>query len=88
MAEGGDLLNRCTVKSCTGGSNPPLSAIAFHRLLIEDSVHLLWCPRSSFTKARNGIEVLVCGFAADEWFWIFVVVLLYVVPDGGLQFFA
>ena len=27
MAEGGGLLNRCTVKSCTGGSNPPLSAI-------------------------------------------------------------
>ena len=26
MAEGGGLLNRCTVKSCTGGSNPPLSA--------------------------------------------------------------
>ena len=25
-AEGGGLLNRCTVKSCTGGSNPPLSA--------------------------------------------------------------
>jgi hypothetical protein len=27
VAEGGGLLNRCTVKSCTGGSNPPLSAI-------------------------------------------------------------
>ena len=27
MAEGGGLLNRCTVKSRTGGSNPPLSAI-------------------------------------------------------------
>jgi hypothetical protein len=26
VAEGGGLLNRCTVKSCTGGSNPPLSA--------------------------------------------------------------
>ena len=26
MAEGGGLLNRCTVKSRTGGSNPPLSA--------------------------------------------------------------
>ncbi len=29
VAEGGGLLNRCTVKSCTGGSNPPLSAIAW-----------------------------------------------------------
>jgi hypothetical protein len=27
VAEGGGLLNRCTVKSRTGGSNPPLSAI-------------------------------------------------------------
>src|SRR5580658_11256253 len=31
VAEGGGLLNRCTVKSCTGGSNPPLSAIACSR---------------------------------------------------------
>ena len=31
VAEGGGLLNRCTVKSCTGGSNPPLSA----RLIIH-----------------------------------------------------
>ncbi len=27
MAEGGGLLNRYTVKSCIGGSNPPLSAM-------------------------------------------------------------
>ena len=33
VAEGGGLLNRCTVKSCTGGSNPPLSAIARSRHL-------------------------------------------------------
>ena len=26
VAEGGGLLNRYTVKSCIGGSNPPLSA--------------------------------------------------------------
>jgi hypothetical protein len=32
VAEGGGLLNRCTVKSCTGGSNPPLSAI----LILKD----------------------------------------------------
>ncbi len=29
MAEGGGLLNRYTVKSCIGGSNPPLSASRF-----------------------------------------------------------
>ena len=29
MAEGGGLLNRYTVKSCIGGSNPPLSARSF-----------------------------------------------------------
>jgi hypothetical protein len=28
VAEGGGLLNRYTVKSCIGGSNPPLSAIS------------------------------------------------------------
>src|SRR5215472_2621091 len=28
VAEGGGLLNRYTVKSCIGGSNPPLSARA------------------------------------------------------------
>ena len=30
VAEGGGLLNRYTVKSCTGGSNPPLSARSLH----------------------------------------------------------
>ena len=29
VAEGGGLLNRYTVKSCIGGSNPPLSASIF-----------------------------------------------------------
>ncbi len=29
VAEGGGLLNRYTVKSCIGGSNPPLSASRF-----------------------------------------------------------
>ena len=29
VAEGGGLLNRYTVKSCIGGSNPPLSARTF-----------------------------------------------------------
>src|SRR5512137_2789102 len=35
VAEGGGLLNRCTVKSRTGGSNPPLSAI-FHNPFWSD----------------------------------------------------
>jgi hypothetical protein len=31
VAEGGGLLNRCRVKSPTGGSNPPLSAITTNK---------------------------------------------------------
>ena len=38
MAEGGGLLNRCTVKSCTGGSNPPLSA-SFCRCAAKTALH-------------------------------------------------
>jgi hypothetical protein len=38
VAEGGGLLNRCTVKSCTGGSNPPLSA----RVLQFVPLRLYW----------------------------------------------
>ena len=37
MAEGGGLLNRYTVKSCIGGSNPPLSAI---KISVVDLDHL------------------------------------------------
>ena len=40
MAEGGGLLNRYTVKSCIGGSNPPLSARIFLATL-----GLAWEPR-------------------------------------------
>jgi hypothetical protein len=46
VAEGGGLLNRCRVKSSTGGSNPPLSAIDLAKLLktkvktIESSILL------------------------------------------------
>ncbi len=36
MAEGGGLLNRYTVKSCIGGSNPPLSA---RNLFHKDQFH-------------------------------------------------
>ncbi len=35
MAEGGGLLNRCRVKSSTGGSNPPLSASESFALIIS-----------------------------------------------------
>ena len=45
MAEGGGLLNRCTVKSCTGGSNPPLSA-RFSKLLYL----LLYSPHFNPTE--------------------------------------
>jgi hypothetical protein len=34
VAEGGGLLNRCTVKSCTGGSNPPLSVYVRKPLIL------------------------------------------------------
>src|SRR5438874_6861301 len=37
VAEGGGLLNRYTVKSRIGGSNPPLSASSSVRLPIEPS---------------------------------------------------
>ena len=35
VAEGGGLLNRYTVKSRIGGSNPPLSANLFNLLIIN-----------------------------------------------------
>ena len=37
MAEGGGLLNRYTVKSRIGGSNPPLSAILDYQQLTQDT---------------------------------------------------
>ncbi len=43
MAEGGGLLNRYTVKSRIGGSNPPLSATFFHilrRWQVAEAYHL------------------------------------------------
>jgi CubicO group peptidase (beta-lactamase class C family) len=53
VAEGGGLLNRCTVKSCTGGSNPPLSARKFRKPLNP----------LSFSKARQVIALVALGFA-------------------------
>ena len=42
------MLNRCTVKSCTGGSNPPLSAISC------DPYHLLAAGSYGITDRRAG----------------------------------
>ena len=35
MVESSGLLNRRTVKNCTGGSNPPLSASTFNRFSLR-----------------------------------------------------
>ena len=48
VAEGGGLLNRCTVKSRTGGSNPPLSASLRSELCGERRL-----PRRSAAKAGH-----------------------------------
>src|ERR1051325_4172185 len=52
VAEGGGLLNRCTVKSRTGGSNPPLSAILTFR-------DLQWqgeTPRNFRRRSQSSFE--------------------------------
>src|SRR6266705_2169218 len=41
VAEGGGLLNRYTVKSRIGGSNPPLSASFAKPLILQRFVHVL-----------------------------------------------
>ncbi len=59
MAEGGGLLNRYTVKSCIGGSNPPLSArfsatpIAYHFAVADKGVSIAG-------------SVLVAGIVSNE----------------------
>ena len=50
MAEGGGLLNRYTVKSCIGGSNPPLSASRFKFILHK---HLLFESVKGFTSSAT-----------------------------------
>ena len=69
MAEGGGLLNRCTVKSRTGGSNPPLSAIIPIRLLINhlcifSALH--WMPSKNQSKNKNAdvaeVRFVPCRF--------------------------
>src|SRR5271166_4537276 len=66
------LLNRCTVKSCTGGSNPPLSArfLRFNQLTLISAlkvrppcrgrlgVLVSWrCPEALFHLAGSIFEV-------------------------------
>ena len=50
VAEGGGLLNRYTVKSCIGGSNPPLSASRFKFILHK---HLLFESVKGFTSSAT-----------------------------------
>ena len=45
------MLNRCTVKSCTGGSNPPLSALPFHYLPASCGVNCADERRKDFISA-------------------------------------
>ena len=67
MAEGGGLLNRCTVKSCTGGSNPPLSArlpvipITYMYMHVGAPLRLL-----SLKLARIPIQLCVRGFGGER----------------------
>ncbi len=65
MAEGGGLLNRYTVKSCIGGSNPPLSARnSFKEFTAEDvkdaggnsCAETLWRPYMSKKEAPPRFE--------------------------------
>ena len=50
MAEGGGLLNRCTVKSCTGGSNPPLSARLPTANPLSQLGHVLYAQRPALLR--------------------------------------
>ncbi len=61
MAEGGGLLNRCRVKSSTGGSNPPLSASESFSFIIS---HL--CRRLSRILGRNREFCVTQRIARDE----------------------
>ena len=61
VAEGGGLLNRCTVKSCTGGSNPPLSATqsALQRILPA--------PRLKIQKFGAFRQVCLAKLDCRDW---------------------
>ena len=57
MAEGGGLLNRYTVKSRIGGSNPPLSAILLYNLFILNylsyTVLILWKQLAGLFRTKR-----------------------------------
>ena len=63
MAEGGGLLNRYTVKSRIGGSNPPLSAISIKPLILQPETHsrgLLLDARSA-TRCKTAEPITPLG---------------------------
>ena len=54
MAEGGGLLNRYTVKSRIGGSNPPLSATSTKSLILKNLLNFLaFLPRAEKRTKRK-----------------------------------
>ena len=53
MVEGGGLLNRCTVKSRTEGSNPSLSAISHFMLRVGRFLYFFRC------EAGQNVFVLI-----------------------------
>jgi hypothetical protein len=58
VAEGGGLLNRCTVKSCTGGSNPPLSA-RFQSVFLLRDLASATLPANIIEKISHAAAALV-----------------------------
>jgi hypothetical protein len=74
VAEGGGLLNRCRVKSSTGGSNPPLSAsesfsVIFSNLKSHDSPYLAGERRILVTtenRVRGGSYLLSRPFLCHQ----------------------
>ena len=57
MAEGGGLLNRCTVKSRTGGSNPPLRQESRLNPAYADPLYLL-ARRLDVLDPKMGVHCL------------------------------
>ena len=70
VAEGGGLLNRCRVKSSTGGSNPPLSAIHFYVCLnpkINNTKHKTYIAISFVHLVRHDSQILLYwGHLSDQ----------------------
>ena len=69
MAEGGGLLNRYTVKSCIGGSNPPLSAITLEINHLADRLSAV-CPKQGTVEAQSEAqpENTAVFFSQVHWF--------------------